>query len=147
MAVDRYDIQQSINSRYFEFISSGTNGNIVKVVTYTPIKGSEIAYNLGFGDKNLETGELDDNVVTNNGDTDKVLATVAFTIYEFFEEFPDTLVYLTGVTDGRTRLYQINIAKFYDLISADFIVLGELNTGFEGFKKNKNYQGFVIKQK
>jgi len=91
--------------------------------------------------------DLDDSVTTNNGDTDKVLATVAYTIYEFFEEFPDAIVYLSGVTPSRTRLYQINISKFFDHISNDFEVLGELEEGLERFKKNINYLGFAIKQK
>jgi hypothetical protein len=76
-----------------------------------------------------------------------VLVTVAYTIYEFFEEFPDAIVYISGVTPSRTRLYQINISKFFDYISNDFEVLGELEEGFERFKKNINYLGFAIKQK
>lgn len=147
MDIERYEIQSSIKSRYFEFISSGINGNIVKVVKYTPLKNDTNVFNLGFGDKNTETGDLDDKVITNNGDTDKVLATVAFTIYDFFEEFPDAIVYLSGVTPSRTRLYQINISKFFDYISDDFEVLGELEEGFERFKKDINYLGFAIKQK
>lgn len=147
MSIERYEIQTSINSIYFEFISSGVNGNIVKVVKYTPLKYDTDVFNLGFGDKNIETGDLDDRAITNNGDTDKVLATVAFTIYNFFEEFPDAIVYLCGVTPSRTRLYQINISKFFDYISNDFEVLGELEEGFERFRKNVNYLGFAIKHK
>ena len=147
MAIERYEIQTSIKSRYFEFISTGINGNIVKVVKYTHLKYDTNVFNLGFGDKNSETGHLNDSVTTNNGDTDKVLATVAYTIYEFFEEFPDAIVYISGVTPSRTRLYQINISKFFDHISNDFEVLGELEEGFERFKKNINYLGFAIKQK
>jgi hypothetical protein len=32
---------------------------------------------------------IDDKAVTNNGDTDRVLATVAFTIYAFYKEYPE----------------------------------------------------------
>lgn len=147
MNIERYEIQHSVKSKYFEFISTGINGNIVKVVKYTEFRNQEGIYNLGFGDKNIETGELDDKAITNNGDTDKVLSTVAFTIYKFFEEFPGVLIYLTGVTESRTRLYQINISKFIELVSKDLEVLGELENGFERFRKNINYSGFVIKQK
>jgi hypothetical protein len=52
MDIERYEIQTSIKSRYFEFISSGINGNIVKVVKYTTIKYDINVFNLGFGDKN-----------------------------------------------------------------------------------------------
>ncbi len=51
MDIERYAIQTSIKSRYFEFISLGINGNIVKVVKYTPLKNDTNVFNLGFGDK------------------------------------------------------------------------------------------------
>jgi hypothetical protein len=50
------------------------------------------------------------------------------------------------VTDSRTRLYQRNISKFIDYISQDFHVLGELEEGFERFRKNINYLEFAIKK-
>ena len=40
-------------------------------------------YNLAFGDFNEETTEIDDNIITNNGDGIKVLATVVSTLYAF----------------------------------------------------------------
>lgn len=147
MAVERYDIQNSFNSRYFEFISSGINGNIVKVVKYVPFPNQEGLFNLGFGDKNIETGELDDLVISNNGDADKVLATVGLTMIEFFNEYPDATVYLKGSTSSRTRLYQINISKFIEQIISDFEVYGELEDDFERFKKNVVYKGFLIQKK
>jgi hypothetical protein len=147
MELPRYDIETSVGSKYFEFVSSGTNGNIVKVVKYVPFPNQEGLFNLGFGDKNIESGELDDLVVSNNGDTDKVLATVAMTIYEFFEEHPYATVYMKGSTSGRTRLYQISISKFIDLISIDFDIYGELEGEFERFKKNISYKGFLIQKR
>ena len=36
MELPRYEIENSVGSKYFEFVSSGTNGNIVKVVKYVP---------------------------------------------------------------------------------------------------------------
>lgn len=38
-------------------------------------------YNLAFGDKNPLTGEIDDKIVTDNGDSEKVLATVVAAVY------------------------------------------------------------------
>lgn len=147
MDIESYEIESSIGSKYFEFISSGINGNIVKVVKYIPLPNQEGIFNLGFGDKNIESGELDDLVVSNNGDTEKVLATVALTIYEFFKEHPLATVYLKGSTQSRTRLYQISISKFIEQISNEFDVYGELENEFERFKKNVSYKGFLIQQK
>lgn len=147
MDLERYEIESSIGSKYFEFISNGINGNIVKVVKYVPFPNQIEIFNLGFGDKNIETGELDDLVVSNNGDTDKVLATVAMTIYDFFEEHPYATVYLKGSTGSRTRLYQISINKFIEQITIDFDVYGELEDQFERFKKNVSYNGFLIQKR
>lgn len=147
MEIERYEIENNVNSVYFEFISIGSQGSIVKVIKYTKINDEPLVYNLGFGDKNLTHETIDDKAVTNNGDTDRVLATVAFTIYAFYKEFPDANVYLSGSTTSRTRLYQININKFYDYISKDFIIYGELEQGFERFEKGVNYQGFFILKK
>ena len=66
-------------------------------------------FNIGFGDKNLETGDIDDKVVSNNGDSDKVLATVV--VYTFTDLNPETLIYATGSTKARTRLYRMGISK------------------------------------
>lgn len=147
MDLERYKIENNVNSVYFEFISIGNKGSIVKVIKYTKINEDPLVYNLGFGDKNLTYQTIDDRAVTNNGDTDRVLATVAFTIYAFYQEYPDANVYLSGSTASRTRLYQININKFHDHISRDFIIYGELEQGFERFKKGVNYQGFFIIKK
>jgi hypothetical protein len=147
MDVERYQIENNINSVYFEFISTGSKGSIVKVIKYTKISDDPLVYNLGFGDKNLTYETIDDRAVTNNGDTDKVLATVAFTIYVFYKEYPNANVYLSGSTASRTRLYQININKFYTYISRDFIIYGELEQGFERFRKGVNYHGFFILKK
>lgn len=147
MDIERYEIENNVNSVYFEFISIGSKGSIVKVIKYTKINDEPLVYNLGFGDKNLTHETIDDKAVTNNGDTDRVLATVAFTIYAFYKKFPDANIYLSGSTTSRTRLYQININKFYDYISKDFIIYGELEQGFERFEKGVNYQGFFILKK
>jgi hypothetical protein len=135
MDIERYQIENNISSVYFEFISIGSKGSIVKVIKYTKINDDPLVYNLGFGDKNLTYETVDDRAVTNNGDTDRVLVTVAFTIYAFYKEYLDASVYLSESTTSRTRLYQININKFYDYISRDFIIYGELEKGFERFKK------------
>jgi phage terminase large subunit-like protein len=147
MELPRYEIESSVSSKYFEFVSSGINGNIVKVVKYVPFPNQEGLYNLGFGDKNIETGELDDLVISNNGDTDKLLATVAMTVYEFFEEHPYATVYMKGSTKSRTRLYQISISKFIEQISIEFDVYGELEAEFGRFNKNISYKGFLIQKR
>lgn len=130
----------------FEFISEGKKGAIIKIVKYQPtnLKG---LYNLAFGDKNIETGKIDDNIISNNGDSEKVLATVASTIYAFTDKYPDALIYATGSTKSRTRLYRIGISRFLEIIHNDFEILGELENDWENFKYNVEYSGFLIRRK
>ena len=82
----------------FEFTSEGEKGLINKIVRFQPtnLKG---LYNLAFGDKDKLTGVIDDKVISNNGDSEKVLATVVATVYAFTDRYPDALIYVTGSTE------------------------------------------------
>ena len=104
MILDRYEIEAGTNLTTFEFLSEGTKGQILKIIQFQPMNIDNI-YNLAFGDKNLETGSIDDKIVTDNGDTEKVLATVVSAIYAFADYYPDSWIYATGSTVSRTRLY------------------------------------------
>ena len=130
----------------FEFISEGPKGKIPKVVIYseTNLKGF---YNLGFGDKNEETGKIDDNVVTNNDDSLKVLATVAATVYAFTDKNPEYWVFASGVTESRTRLYRIGITNNLKEIEKDFEVYGLVDDVWVKFKKGTEYRAFLVKRK
>ena len=79
MILDRYQLISGDSLMVFEFTSEGSNGKISKIVQYSKTN-LEGFYNLGFGDKDLETGEISDQSISNNGDSQKVLATVATTV-------------------------------------------------------------------
>ena len=95
MKLDRYELEADESFTTFEFVSKGIKGKILKVVQYRRIGLSNI-YNLAFGDKDAISGEMDDTIISNNGDSEKVLATVAASLYDFTDEHPDVLVYVTG---------------------------------------------------
>ena len=86
-------------------------------------------------------------VISNNGDTQRVLATVVSTLYLFFGQYPDASVYATGSTPSRTRLYQMGINRYLKEIQEDFEIVGELTTGWETFRPNVNYLAFAIRLK
>ncbi len=123
MKNDKYQLESDRNLLIFEFTSIGPNGKVKKIVQFTEtnLKGF---YNLGFGDKNVRTGEIDDNAITNNGDSQKVLATVASTVYAFTAKHPDAWIYAIGSNDVRTRLYRIGIVNNLIEIMKDFNVYG-----------------------
>ena len=146
MHLDKYDLQSGEQLELFEFISVGTQGRIKKLVQYTPTNYKDL-YNLGFGDKNEITGELDDTVISNNGDSEKVLATVVSTLYAFIDKHPNAMVYAKGSTHSRTRLYRAGITKYLNLIKEDFEIYGQLENQWHHFEKNVDYIAFLVKLK
>ena len=145
MKLPKYEIEAEDSLAVFEFVSIGNKGNIPKLIKFseTTLKGF---YNLAFGDKNLLTGEIDDKVVSNNGDSEKVLATIVSSVYAFTEKENEAWVYATGSTPARTRLYRIGITKYIDEVRQDFEVYGLLNGEWEDFEKDIDYTAFVVKR-
>ena len=82
MRNERYELETESDAMVFEFTSVGLKGRIPKLVIYSETNVADV-YNLGFGDKDMETGDIDDMVITDNKDSPKVLATVASTVYAF----------------------------------------------------------------
>jgi hypothetical protein len=146
MKLDKYELKSGELLEVFEFVSVGTKGKIAKIVQYTPTNYKDL-YNLGFGDKNIENGEIDDTVISNNGDSEKVLATVVTTLYAFIDKHQNAMVYATGSTKSRTRLYRMGITKYLDEIKEDFDIFGELEFGWEEFRKDVEYEAFLVKLK
>ncbi len=132
---------------FYEFISEGPKGLIKKVVEYTETS-TENVYNLGFGDYDEATKSINDLSVTNNGDSLKVLATVASTVYAFTEKYPKAWILATGSTSVRTRLYRMGITNNLTEISEDFIVLGYNSQGnWEEFIVGEDYEAFLLTKK
>lgn len=146
MKLDRYELKAGQNLTTFEFLSEGGKGKIIKVVQFQRMNLPNL-YNLAFGDKNPNTGELDDKIVTDNGDSEKVLATVVAAIYAFADRYPDVWVYATGSTGVRTRLYRMGINKYFDIVRADFDIMGEQQNEWEWYEKGKDYQAFAVHRK
>jgi hypothetical protein len=145
MKMDRYALESESCSTVFEFISEGKNGPIHKLIRFqkTNVPG---LYNLAFGEKNADGG-IDDLAVSNNGDREKVLATVGSALYKFFDRHPNALVYATGSTASRTRLYRMGITKFYKEIIADFQLFGQIGDDYYEFEIGKEYNGFLVLRK
>ena len=132
----------------FQFNSEGSKGLVKKMITYT-YTGSTNIYNLGFGDYDEETKSIDDKSVSNNGDSQKILATVASTIYAFTEKYPDAWIFATGSTSVRTRLYRMGITTNIEEIKVDFDVYGlsvETNE-WEEFLIGEDYLAFLVTKK
>ena len=149
MNINTYSYPISDIHLNFEFDSTGPKGKIRKIVLYRLQHANNIDYfNLGFGDLNPKTGKIDDLVVTDNQDREKILATVAGTVLQFTQHFPDAMVYAEGSTPARTRLYQIAIAANWNEIEPLLHVFGyHQEEGWQPFRKNVNYQAFLVTRK
>jgi hypothetical protein len=145
MKLPKYEIEAEDSLQVFEFISIGNKGSIPKLIKFseTALKGF---YNLAFGDKDLLTGDIDDKVVSNNGDSEKVLATIVSTVYAFTEKENGVWIYATGSTPARTRLYRMGITKYIDEVKQDFEIYGLLNGEWQDFEKDIDYTAFVARR-
>lgn len=149
MNLEQYNYQSSGSFLDFEFLSAGPQGEIKKVVRFSQIQAEPSpVYNLGFGDWNEKQNKIDDFVISNNKDAERVLATVASTVINFTDHYPDAIVYAEGTTASRTRRYQMGINKYWHEIAPIFDVFGLIeNVGFEPFQSGKNYIAFVVRRK
>jgi hypothetical protein len=146
MYIPRYQLKAEEQFTRFEFISEGRRGAIRKLIEFQRTSDTEV-YNLAFGDKDSETESVDDLAVTDNGDTEKVLATVVAAVYIFLEHNPTAYIYAEGSTRARTRLYRIGINRFYKQMERDFFLYGRLEEDFVSFESGKTYDGFLVQRK
>lgn len=148
MNLDRYSIVSSKDYRFFEFYSEGPKGRIKKVIYYQLLtRWGDNIYNLAFGDWVENSKRVNDKIITNNNDRQKILATVASTVIEFIKHHPGSIVYAEGSTPSRTRLYQMGIAAYWHVISEQFEVFGFKSEHWVPFKPGQNYEAFAIKLK
>lgn len=148
MFLNQYEYFAKNNFLTYQFTSEGVNGSIQKIVQYSKltIPGIGIVYNLGFGDL-MEDGNVSDIANSNNGDMEKVLSTVANTVYDFLEHYPDQLIFAHGSTAIRTKLYQRKLTQMLQIISTEFDIYGLGEEGWEEFTQQEAYMAFLIKKK
>jgi hypothetical protein len=145
MNLDHYTLFTS-DFQDYSFYSEGPKGRIKKVVRFRKIEDDPITYNLAFGDVN-ENDIFSDTTISNNGDTDLVLSTVANTINIFCDHYGNHYIYAEGRTVARTRLYQTGIGRLWEEIRADFDVWGYKDEHWHCFTLNVNYEAFLAKRK
>ena len=146
MEQERYNYSAEKKLMYFEFCSIGPKGQIKKIIEFSETNIKDV-YNLAFGDFDEKTQQISDTIVTNNGDSLKVLATVASSVYAFTAKRPEAWVFATGSTDVRTRLYRMGLTNNLAEISKDFNVYGLKEDQWEDFLIGDDYEAFLVKRK
>ena len=154
MNLESYDLRVNQAQTVYMFDSIGRNGHITKIIGFNAINMPELeplgfvsVYNLGFGDYDRVTGLISDTVKSNNGDRDKVLATVATAALDFLDKHSDLILYATGSTPERTRLYQIGLNRYYAQLENAYLIFGLSAEGWQTFEQKTNYKAFLLKRK
>lgn len=146
MKLPKYPVSAERSLLVYVFTSEGPKGEIKKLVKFSETNFEDI-YNLAFGDKDDNSGEINDKVISNNGDSEMVLVTVVSTVYAFTDKYPDAWVFATGSTKARTRLYRMGISRYLAEIKLDFQVFGLKDGEWEPFAKGVAYEAFLVKRK
>jgi hypothetical protein len=142
------DLKRSSNEFEYRFTSVGPKGKIPVVIQFNQLDNPH-EFNLAFGVM-VENDNIDDNSRINNGDRDKILASVIAAIDSFTAEHPDNVVYFKGSTESRTRLYQIAITLNLDELVEHFDIFGGLFDSYfywEKFTKSRRYTAFAVRRK
>lgn len=130
----------------FDFASVGPKGKIAKRVMFLPTENPEVI-SLAFGDLRTD-GRIDDRAVTDNGDRNKVLATVAAIVSVYYEEHPQYWIAFQGSTVARTRLYQMAISLNRKELFKTFHIHGVVAPGtIVPFTAEGRFDAFLIKRK
>jgi hypothetical protein len=146
MNLPQYNFLFNDLAQAYQFTSVGSNGLIEKIVQSTKINDDPLVYNLALGDYNSVAGKIDDEVVSNNKDTEMVFATIASIVVDFCNSHQAASIFVEGNTAVKARLYQIMISKHLTEIEMDFLVYGFVNeTTVEFFIKNKPYRAILVK--
>lgn len=145
----KYEVYKDLYIRdmyaIFEFFSIGSKGLIPKRIAFIPTEYPDI-YNLVFGDIDVND-EIDDFSISDNGDRNKVLSTVAYAVEIYLNKHPNRYIFFTGSTKERTRLYRMAVGLNFEELSNKFEIYCQTDNGIIPFQKNLSVTGLLIKRK
>jgi hypothetical protein len=143
MKSEAYPLTHNDKYCYFEFVSESEIKTIRKVVVYSPMNSDPNRYNL-FLAHVLPDGKWCDKTVSNNLDTQKVIATVIQTMFLFLYAHENKSIYFIGSTPSRTRLYRGIIAREFLEAQKYFDIYGVTESSQELFRPNVYYKAYEI---
>jgi len=145
----QYDVYKDlyIRDRYsiFDFFSIGPKGIIPKRIAFVPTEFSGV-YNLSFGDIDVND-KINDYSISDNGDRNKVLATVAYAVEIYLNKYPDRYIFFTGSTKERTRLYRMAVGLNFGELATKFEIYCQTESGIIPFEKNIPITGLIVRRK
>ncbi len=144
--LEHYDFFENKEEFTYQFVSLGAKGTVKKVVKFVKI-GKANYFHFGFGDWDEKNNEVSDKVITDNKDTEKVLATLGEIVEHFTTLIPDAWVVAQANSKVRTRFYRIALSKNVNLIQEKYQLMGLEKGIWKPFEHDKPYTAFLIKRK
>ena len=143
--LEYYEYETKRTFKEYFFYSQGPKGRIRKIVRFALMYNYPApVYNLVLADWRKIDNNIDDEIITNNGDAKKVLATVGMIVLYFTDIFRNAIVHIKGNKAARNRLYQMNINIYLSQIQKIVYVYGSVNRKRQLFQKNVDYEKFFI---
>jgi hypothetical protein len=144
MNINRYKVFTTSAFDYY-FFSEGPRGVIKKQIVFEESRIKNY-YQLHFGD--LINGTIVENIVSDNKDTDKVIASVAWAVICFINRSDKFHIRFAGLTRYRTRLFNMWIGRHYEELSKYIFIYGYNEMGkWEHFRTNRQYTAIMSKTK
>jgi hypothetical protein len=95
--------------------------SVIKCVQLDSLFEDANHFNLCLYDYNENAKTLSDNIVTNNGDVEKVFVTIAYCLNHFFISYPKASVFFEGNSPSRNRLYRLQINRYRHLWNDQYL--------------------------
>ena len=140
----KYEVNYSTSDEIYTFTSVGKRGKIKKAVQLYEYQ--ENTFNLGFGDLDPLTEEIDDKSESGNGDIEMVLATVIGIMIDFLQRNPMANISFEGNSKSRNRLYQMALNIYYEEFIEHLEIFGSIDGNLEIYQKHKKYESFLIRK-
>lgn len=138
----------SYTRKIFIVVSIGKQGDIYKGVLFQSLPDNNNRFNPAMGDINLQTGLMEFDELSGNGDARKVFATIGDIVKEYTEIYPDREIFVSGNTKDKKRSYSFMTGWYLEEIRVDFNVWGAIEGDeFEFFEKDKIYDAILVKRK
>jgi hypothetical protein len=145
MDLPYYALRSTRSRLQYTFYSEGRRGKILKVIRFVMVQTLPVVFNVSLGDVNSKTGELSAEAISDNGDRDRILRTVAESIILFCRRYPQVYVFVGGNSLVRNRLYRMIISNRIEEIRERCEVFGVIGFRAYPFRKNQDYNGFLVK--
>lgn len=132
------------NKKEYTFLSKGQNGTIRKIVELERVQ--ENIFNVLLVDES-NGKRMDDTDMSGNNDAIKVINTVVRIIEKFFIDFPGNIIFISGNTEIKKRMYQ---RKMYLMDKKKYVVLANRKDGqpFNPIERPVNsggvYKAFLV---